>query len=49
MKVYKIGHKIDEYDIVVRMNFGGRPESMTGEFKKIIGTKRNFQNLVNDE
>ena len=42
LKEQKIGKKIDEFDIVCRINAGGRPESMVNENKKIIGEKKNI-------
>ena len=35
LKDQKIGDKIDEFDIVCRINWGGRPESMVDENKEI--------------
>ena len=42
LKEQKIGDKIDEFDIVCRINWGGRPESMVDENKEIIGTKKSI-------
>tara|TARA_R110002051_G_scaffold13700_1_gene45346 strand:+ start:327 stop:857 length:531 start_codon:yes stop_codon:yes gene_type:complete len=38
----KLGKIIDSYDIVCRMNNNGRPELLNGEYKDILGTKRNI-------
>ena len=38
----KLGKKIDSYDVVCRMNNGGRPDILNGEHKDIIGTKRSI-------
>ena len=38
----KLGKTIDSYDIVCRMNAGGRPDILNGEYKDILGTKRNI-------
>ena len=35
----KLGKIIDSFDIVCRLNTGGRPECLTGEYKDIIGSK----------
>ena len=35
----KLGKTIDSFDIVCRLNTGGRPECLTGEYKDIIGSK----------
>jgi len=35
----KLGKEIDQFDIVCRINSGGRPECLTGEYKDIIGEK----------
>tara|TARA_R100000995_G_scaffold50810_1_gene24530 strand:- start:22 stop:609 length:588 start_codon:yes stop_codon:yes gene_type:complete len=42
LKDQKIGNKIDEFDVVCRINWGGRLESMNGEYKEIIGSKKNI-------
>jgi|21_taG_2_1085346.scaffolds.fasta_scaffold77609_2 hypothetical protein len=38
----KLGKTIDSFDIVCRMNTGGKPECLTGEYKDIIGSKTNI-------
>ena len=38
----KLGEIIDSYDIVCRMNNGGRPGILTDDYKNIIGSKRNI-------
>ena len=38
----KLGETIDSFDIVCRINSGGRPECLTGEYKDIIGSKTNI-------
>ena len=38
----KLGKTIDSFDIVCRMNAGGRPDVLNGEHKDILGTKRNI-------
>ena len=38
----KLGETIDSFDIVCRMNAGGRPESMVDENKEVIGTKKDI-------
>ena len=35
----KLGKTIDSYDVVCRMNAGGRPDLLNGKYKEIIGTK----------
>jgi len=38
----KLGSIIDTYDVVCRMNNGGRPDLLNGEYKDIIGSKKNI-------
>ena len=38
----KLGTIIDNYDVVCRMNNGGRPDLLNGEYKNIIGSKKNI-------
>jgi len=38
----KLGKVIDNYDIVCRMNSSGRPELLNGEYKDIIGSKKDI-------
>ena len=38
----KLGKVIDTFDVVCRMNAGGRPDILNGEYKDILGTKRNI-------
>jgi hypothetical protein len=38
----KLGEIIDNYDVVCRMNNGGRPDVLTNDYKNIIGSKRNI-------
>ena len=38
----KLGKIIDSYDIVCRMNNNGRPELLNGEYKEIIGSKKDI-------
>ena len=42
LREQKIGDAIDKFDIVCRINWGGRPESMVDENKEIIGTKKDI-------
>tara|TARA_R110000824_G_C15164022_1_gene672190 strand:- start:271 stop:843 length:573 start_codon:yes stop_codon:yes gene_type:complete len=42
LKERKIGKQIDKFDVVCRINSGGRPECLTGEYKDIIGEKTNL-------
>ena len=38
----KLGEIIDNYDVVCRMNSNGRPELLNGEYKEIIGSKKDI-------
>jgi hypothetical protein len=38
----KLGKIIDSYDVVCRMNSGGRPELLNDEYKEIIGSKKDI-------
>ena len=38
----KLGEIIDNYDVICRMNNGGRPELLNGEYKEIIGSKKDI-------
>ena len=38
----KLGKVIDTYDVVCRMNNNGRPGLLNGEYKDMLGTKRNI-------
>ena len=38
----KLGNIIDTYNVVCRMNTGGRPELLTGKYKEIIGSKKDI-------
>ena len=42
LKEQKIGNEIDKFDVVCRINWGGRLESMNGEYKEIIGSKKDI-------
>ena len=38
----KLGKTIDSYDVVCRMNTSGRPILLNGEYKEIIGSKKDI-------
>ena len=38
----KLGHIIDTYNVVCRMNTSGRPELLTEKYKEIIGSKKDI-------
>jgi len=38
----KLGNIIDTYDVVCRMNSGGRPELLSGEYKEVVGSKKDL-------
>ena len=40
--ISKLGKIIDSYDIVCRMNNSGRPELLNGDYKEIIGNKKDI-------
>ena len=40
--ISKLGKIIDSYDIVCRMNSGGKPEILNGDYKEIIGSKKDI-------